>query len=249
MKFERIKRRLGWAGAVWAAGWWPLGLVAADAAGEGGVSPTVADDFRVGLAKWVVEQQLGGTVEARDGVLRIDDRGGCTVWLRQPLRAPLRIRYLVTVRGGRRDAETRGPSDLNCFWMATDPRGGAGEAGFFAADKTGRDGSFASYDGLRTYYVGYGGNHNTTTRFRRYDGAGARPLLPEHDLGEPRHLLDEGREYRIEITVAADGRTTWARDGEVLFDYADPEPLREGWFGLRTVWARLEVREFVVERL
>ena len=33
----------------------------------------------------------------------------------------------------------------------------------------------ATYDTLRTYYVGYGGNANTTTRFRRYDGTGARP--------------------------------------------------------------------------
>ena len=149
---------------------------------------------------------------------------------RAPARAPA---YPVFGDGARRAAR----------------RGDAGRVGpelLLDGDRSARRGGDG---GLRTYYVGYGGNHNTTTRFRRYDGAGARPLLPEHDLGAPAQLLEEGREYRIEITVAADGRTTWARDGEVLFDHTDPEPLREGWFGLRTVWARLEVRDFVVERL
>lgn len=201
--------------------------------------------FSRGMADWVVEQRPGGTAELRDGVLVIDDKGGCTVWRKEPLRAPVRIRYLATVRG--KPEEGRVASDLNCFWMATDPR--VGEGGDFFAAGSGRDGSFASYDGLRTYYVGCGGNGNTTTRFRRYDGAGARPLLPEHDRREAAVLLEEAREYAIEIVVTADGRTTWARDGEVFFAYDDPEPLREGWFGFRTVWSRMEVRDFRVERL
>lgn len=196
------------------------------------------DDFRGDLAQWVVEQQPGGGVTLRDGALVIEDKAGCSVWLREPLRAPLRIRYTATVTGGER------VSDLNCFWMATDPRV---PTDFFSA-ASGRDGRFANYDGLRTYYVGCGGNGNKTTRFRRYDGAGARPLLPEHDRKEPEALLEGGKAYRIEITVAADGRTTWARDGVVWFTFDDPEPLREGWFGFRTVWSRIEVRDFVVER-
>ena len=208
----------------------------------GGASPAprilATDDFRSGLGKWVVEQQPGGTVRAEDGVLVIEDKAGCSVWLREPLKAPLRIRYTAKVTGGER------VSDLNCFWMATDPRS---PGDFFDAAKTGRDGRFATYDGLRTYYVGCGGNTNTTTRFRRYDGAGARPLLPEHDHQGAEALLEDGREYRIEILVTADGRTTWARDGKVWFTYEDPEPLREGWFGFRTVWSRIEIRDFVAE--
>jgi hypothetical protein len=233
----------------------PLGLQGSGEAGKTGEAAkqaSVADDFRGGLERWVVEQQAGGTVEAKDGVLIIDDRAGCTVWWRERLQAPVRISYRVTMRGGTRDGERRGASDMNCFWMATDPRSGATDMEakaeeFFAQEKTGRNGAFASYDGLKTYYVGYGGNGNTTTRFRRYDGAGARPLLPEHDLGGEGWLIEEGREYLIVITVDANGRTTWARDGVVLFDYTDAEPLRAGWFGLRTVWARIEVRDFVVE--
>ena len=74
-------------------------------------------------------------------------------------------------------------------------------------------------------------------------------MLPEHDRKEPGALLEDGRVYRIEILVTADGRTSWARDGVVFFTHDDPEPLREGWFGFRTVWSRIEVRDFVVERL
>lgn len=191
------------------------------------------------LSRWLVEQQPGGTVTMKDGALVITDKAGCTVWWKEKLRAPVKISYRAKVAGGER------VSDLNCFWMATDPRV---PTDFFGAG-SGRDGTFASYDGLKTYYVGCGGNGNTTTRFRRYDGHGARPLLPEHDKKDKEALLESGREYRIEIVVTKDGRTTWARDGVVFFDYLDAEPLREGWFGLRTVWSRIEVREFKVEAL
>ena len=41
-----------------------------------------------------------------------------------------------------------------------------------------RSGAFADYNDLLTYYVGLGGNRNTTTRFRRYIGDPVlRPLL------------------------------------------------------------------------
>lgn len=211
-------------------GWW-VAFVPAIPAAAGAFSP--------GLEGWVVEQKPGGSVTVRDGVLIIDDKAGVTVWRREPLRAPVRIRFTATVTGG----EDRRVSDLNMFWMATDPRA----PGDFFSPKTGRDGAFASYDGLRTYYVGCGGNGNTTTRFRRYDGTGARPLLPEHDRKDPAALLEGGRAYRIEINVTAEGRTTWTRDGVEIFAFDDPEPLREGWFGFRTVWSRIEILDFSVE--
>lgn len=213
------------------AGGWGLALASAASADAAAFSP--------GLEDWVVEQKPGGSVTVQDGALVIDDKAGVTVWRREPLRAPVRIRFTATVTGG----EGRRVSDLNMFWMATDPR--APED--FFSPKAGRDGSFATYDGLRTYYVGCGGNGNTTTRFRRYDGKGARPLLPEHDRKDPAELLEGGRAYRIEINVTAEGRTTWTRDGVEVFAFDDPEPLREGWFGFRTVWSRIEIRDFSVE--
>jgi hypothetical protein len=164
------------------------------------------------------------------------DAAGCTVWFREKLHAPVTIRYRATV-----SARSR-VSDLNCFWMASDPA----HPGALVKNAAGRTGKFEDYDRLALYYVGYGGNENTTTRFRRYDGTGAKPLRPEHDLRDRRFLLEGDRSYTIEITMSADGRVRWARDGEVLFDFTDPQPLREGWFGFRTVHSRIEIADFQV---
>ena len=184
---------------------------------------------------WLVEQQPGGTVTLDEGGLVIDDAAGCTVWYKTKLTAPVVIRYEARV------LSTGRVSDLNCFWMASDPR----RADLFAPGH-GRDGKFATYDRLLTYYVGYGGNENTTTRFRRYDGTGARPLDPEHDRRAPEFLLKADHWYRIELVATADGHVQFSRDGEVIFDVHDPAPLREGWFGFRTVHSRIEIRNFSV---
>lgn len=197
-----------------------------------------SDDFSEDLSHWVVEQQPEGKVFLENGHLVIADQAGCTVWLKQRLEAPVVIEYTVRASSSAR------VSDLNCFWMASDPDH---PDDLFAADH-GRDGKFATYDGLRTYYVGYGGNTNTTTRFRRYDGTGARPLLPEHDLAQPEHLLQPDHTYTIRLEMTADGHARYFRDGELLFDYADPEPLLAGWFGFRTVWSRLEVDSISITR-
>lgn len=196
------------------------------------------DDFSGGLANWIVEQRPGGTVQARDGTLQIRDAEGGTVWFRHELRAPVEISYTVIVSSSGR------VSDMNCFWMATDPR----SPGDLFTPGHSRDGSFGTYDNLRTYYAGYGGNHNSTTRFRRYSGHGDRPLLPEHDLRDPEFLLTPDHPYEIRIIVQRD-ETLFIRDGEVVFRYPDDDPLTRGWFGFRTVWSHLEIRDFKVRRL
>lgn len=192
------------------------------------------DEF-MDLSQWVVEQAPGGSVEAKDGRLLIKDAQGCTVWFRLPLKAPVSIRYDARVLSSGR------VSDLNCFWMASDPRT---PADLFHPGH-GRNGLFATYDALQTYYVGYGGNANTTTRFRRYEGGGAKPLLPENDLRAPEFLLQPDRTYRIEL-IAAGGTAKFIRDGVTLFTFRDPKPLAEGWFGFRTVDAQVEIRNFQV---
>lgn len=205
---------------------------------QGSETPLFSDGFKHGLDHWRVEQQPGGTVTTSDGKLVIADRGGCTVWWREPLVAPVTITYVAKVTSAAR------VSDLNCFWMASDP---ARPDDLFAAGHQ-RDGRFGTYDSLRTYYVGYGGNNNTTTRFRRYDGSGARPLLPEHDLAAPPFLLKPDHPYAITLVAGADGRVQFIRDGEVVFDWTDPRPLQRGWFGFRTVNSRIEITNFSVHR-
>ena len=221
------------------AAWNRRGFLAA--AGAGLVCPRVAgathrDDFTRGLADWVVEQQPGGCVLAEDGRLVIEDAAGATVWYRPRLEAPLVITYRARASSRAR------VSDLNCFWMARDPRND--EPPF--APRNRRSGRFTDYDSLLTYYVGYGGNGNTTTRFRRYDGTGARPLQPGHDLQDPRFLLRPDHDHRIALRVSEDGETSFTCDGHTLFRFRDPEPLRAGWFAFRTVRSRLELADFSV---
>ncbi len=190
-----------------------------------------------GLTQWSIEQMPGGRVTTRDGALIIEDVGGCTVWYREKLTAPVDLSYDVTVvsHGGPFDRV----SDLNCFWMANDPKSPD-------APPTGRSGKFSDYDSLLTYYVGYGGNGNTTTRFRRYDATAARPLLPEHDLPEKKFLLEPNRTYHIRV-VAREGIAEFWRDGEKIFFFRDPTPLTSGWFGFRTVRSHLEIRNFEIK--
>ncbi len=191
-------------------------------------------------ATWKIEQMPGGNSSVRDGVLEIFDAAGCTAWWSERLTAPVEITYEVTVvdRGGPQDRL----SDLNCFWMAQDPRSTLPP---FAPGQT-RSGKFSDYDSLLTYYVGYGGNNNKTTRFRRYDGTPARPLLPEHDLSDKKFLLVANQTYKI-CLVARDGKAEFYRDGEKVFTFRDPSPLQSGWFAIRTVRSHLVVKNLKIQ--
>jgi hypothetical protein len=203
-----------------------------------------ADDFRHGLDGWRVEMERPGTVTAKEGVLDIDAPAGVTVWFRQELEGPVMISYEATVVsvGGPND---RG-SDLNSFWMATDP---AAPKDIF---ERARSGAFAEYNSMRMYYVGLGGNGNTTTRFRRYIGdAVERPLLPENDLSVAEHR-DTGivANRSQTITLVAEGRLIqYWRDGVKIFEMTDPEPYTKGWFGIRTTKNHMQVRNLRIVRL
>ncbi|MEV7144291.1 DUF6250 domain-containing protein [Streptomyces tauricus] len=203
--------------------------------GRGGL--IARDDFRHGLGQWVTELQDGGSVSASGGVLDIDVPSGATVWFERALRGPYVIEYTATPisAGGANDRV----SDLNNFWNATDARS---PDDLFA---TPRGGALAEYDHLRTYYVGYGANSNTTTRLRRYVGeAGVRPLILDHT--EP--LLTANRPHRVRIV--SDGSTVrWWNNGRLVFDYTDPEPYTRGHFAFRTTWSHFAIQHFQVREL
>jgi hypothetical protein len=138
-----------------------------------------SDDFRASLANWAVESEQPARVTASGGVLDIDTPAGLTLWFRAELRGPVLIEYqaAAVAAGGPNDRV----SDINCFWMATDRHSPTGPPG------GARSGAFVEYNNLLSYYVGLGGNGNTTTRFRRYIGSETeRPLLPENDRAAPR---------------------------------------------------------------
>lgn len=222
------------------------GIAALVGAGAGKGEPRVrtlaGDDFRHGLGQWAIEAEQPASVTARHGVLEIVAPAGLTLWFRPLLTGRIAIDYdLQAVSAG-------GPfdrvSDANCFWMARDPAVPDG-------DLLGRprNGRFEAYDTLETYYVGLGGNTNSTTRFRRYTGqSGDRPLLPENDRRARADLLVGNAWQHLRLT-AEDARITFARDGRTLFDFHDPAPYRAGRFGLRTTASHLRVRAFTVRAL
>jgi len=198
------------------------------------------DDFHHGLSGWVIESERAAYVTAAAGVLDIDTPAGLTLWFRHELEGPILIEYEASAvsEGGPNDRV----SDLNSFWMATDPKSKASPAGR-------RTGAFRDYNTLRMYYVGLGGNANTTTRFRRYIASATdRPLLPENDRSSPQDLLQPNRFQRIRI-VADNGLIQYYRDERKLFEYTDSEPYSHGWFALRTTQSHLRVRNFKVYRL
>lgn len=201
-----------------------------------------SDDFKNGLDHWTTELAKGGTVVARDGVLEIDVPAGATVWLKKQFEGAIMIEYDATVvkAGGANDRV----SDLNCFWMATDARSATG--GIFDVPRTG---VFEDYNQLRCYYVGQGGNTNTTTRFRRYIGSPTtRPILPEHDLSEARYLLAPNAKQHLQL-IANGKLIQYFRDGQKLFEYTDPEPYTKGWFAFRTTINHMKIENFRVVRL
>jgi lysophospholipase L1-like esterase len=198
------------------------------------------DDFQSGRSAWTLESERPAQVTAAAGVLDINTPAGLTLWFRPELRGPVLIEYEAEA------VSTGGPndrvSDLNCFWMATDSGSTTGPAGR-------RSGAFDDYNTLRTYYVGLGGNSNTTTRFRRYIGSVTdRPLLPENDRSSPQDLLRPNQFQRIRM-VADDGLIQYYRDDRKLFEYQDAQPYTRGWFAFRTTRSHLRIRHFRVYRL
>jgi hypothetical protein len=231
---------------------WPLTLVLTSAAMGSAPAATqpspdsrcqigdvlYADDFQSDSGLWIGELEKGGSVKFGDGQLDIDVPAGATVWFKPMLAGPVLIQYEATVvkAGGANDRV----SDLNCFWMARDSRN---PADIFAVKRSGK---FADYNPLLTYYVGLGGNGNTTTRFRRYIGDPVvRPLLPEHDLRDKADMISPNISQLIQLI--ADGPSIeYFRDGRRLFNYDDAHAYTSGWFGFRTTQNHMEIRHFRV---
>lgn len=183
---------------------------------------------------WRIETEAPARVSFTHGGIEIDTPRGLTLWYRRRLSGPVRISFDAkpVAQGGSNDTV----SDLNAFWMARENDG---------SDPAPRSGRFEDYDTLQTYYVGIGGNRNTTTRLRRYVATpGMRPLLPEHDRGDARLVPDRW----THITLIADGATIAVDlDGARLFTLTDPAPYTSGWFGLRSTWSHWAFRHIRIK--
>lgn len=198
-----------------------------------------SDDFNLLLDKktWIAEiaPQPDSRVYVKEGQLILDTRGGVTVWLNKKLSGNIRIEYTrkVLIDTGKNDRL----SDLNSFWMATDPK----NKNLFT-----RNGVLESYDSLQLYYAGMGGNTNSTTRFRKYEGNGERTLLKEYK--DSAHLLQSNKLYTISIEVR-DKTVRYSVNGELFFEYNDPAILKEGYFGFRSTKSRQAIEQVKIYQL
>lgn len=203
--------------------------------------PTTVSAMRVPLdfSRWQIEAEDPAARVTRNGnLIDVDTAKGLTLWFTRPMTAPATIRFEARAVSGQGANDK--VSDLNAFWMATERDGTSP----LIRKRTGR---FEDYDTLLTYYVGIGGNRNTSTRMRRYIGrVGDRPLLPQHDRADHASLLIADR--WTTITLSARGTAIEVhRDGQLLFTMADSEPYRRGWFGLRTTWSHLQFRNITID--
>jgi len=195
--------------------------------------------FTMKAQEWRVEaEDPGCVVKWNKGLVDIVSPKGMTLWCCEEMKGNVVIEYEARIVADKRFRDDKGNvrvSDLNCFWMA-DKCGGYGA-------------KFVDNYALQMYYVGYGGNWNTTTRFRRYDGdargvdsAEYRPkILKEYT--DTDHLLKPNRWYKTRLEQV-DGKVRYSIDGELLIDYLDTHPLTKGYFGFRTTMAHAQLRHF-----
>lgn len=199
-----------------------------------------SEDFNGDLSKWISQfEKPNSTIQIKDGMMDVDSERGCTVWFDEKLEGPLVIEYdaIVIDKGGKHDRV----SDLNCFWMASDPK----NPNDFHKNIHLQKGGLGDYNYLKLYYVGFGGRHNTTTRLRRYPGDGTRPMLPEHDLNTEESPLIGNAVNHIKI-INYKGIVQYYRNNQLIFNFKDSEPLTSGYFGLRTTMNHVAMDHFKV---
>jgi len=190
--------------------------------------------FNSDLSNWKVEFEKpdSSSIQLIDGKLDVSAARGATVWFKNKLKGNIMIIYDVTVldKGGKNDRV----SDMNAFWMATDP---ANEKEII------RDGKFSSYDNLNLYYAGVGGHYNKFTRFRKYSSDGNKPVLKEYS--DAPHLLKGNTEYQVKIIVH-NGLIRYFIDDELYWELKDEKPYTEGFFGFRTTMSHQQFDNFMV---
>lgn len=197
------------------------------------------------VSEWTLEDSSGkARVSVENGIMDILSPDGLTLWFNERITGNYEISYRIRVvmNNGKYDRL----SDMNCFWGANDPEN---PDNIFAKSKQ-RKGLFRNYNHLNLFYVGYGGNENKTTRFRKYHGEfygkdenKIKPLLKEYT--QMPYLLEANRWYDIVISVHNDS-TTFIRDGEVLFTHVLKDKEGDGHFAIRLWKNHVQLSDFTI---
>lgn len=184
------------------------------------------------IQNWSVESSSSKlNIIQKEDTLEVFAFDGLTLWYNKKLTGDYQITYKakVIMKEGPNDRL----SDLNCFWGANDPK----HPDDIFAQAAWRRGLFKRYNTLDLYYVGYGGNNNTTTRFRRYyskyygkDNENLRPVIKEYT--DKNHLLKPNTWYEITIIVKGN-KTLYKVNNELLFEREITKGECDGYFGLR----------------
>ena len=168
---------------------------------------------------------------------------GLTLWRKEKIQQGMTVEYDACVADEGKTGDRL--SDMNAFWLASDPH-----AKDIWTRAAWRSGIFTRCYTLQMYYLGYGGNYNSTTRFRRYNGdeagvddATKRPAILK-EYTDKDHLLKANHWYHVKIESTITGHTRFYIDGECIVDYLDPQPLENGWFGFRTTLSRTRITNF-----
>jgi hypothetical protein len=174
-------------------------------------------------------------VSVKNGVLDIETDDGFTLWFKNELSDAWMIEFdrTVLLEGGRYDRL----ADFNVFWQATDPSG---------ILPFPRKPFFQNYDSLNLYYVGFGGNKNTTTRFRKYKGEGHKDVIKEYT--DKTHLLKPNQTYHCKI-IFVNGISYFYLNDELYVEYIDEQPLQKGYFAFRTLRSHQKIDNFKVYEL
>lgn len=203
---------------------------------------------QITLKYWTVEDHSGEMrIEVTVDTMNITAPKGVTLWYNRRLTGDYEITYSakMVMQGGKYDRL----SDLNCFWGANDPK----YPNALYARSVWRKGIFSHYNTLNLFYVGYGGNNNSTTRFRQYFGSKygmnnseVKPLIKEYK--EPNHLLIPNQWYHTCIRVEGE-MTTYYINGEELFRHAIKAGECDGHFGLRLLENHVLFTNFQIREL
>lgn len=196
-----------------------------------------AFNTKLDTTNWFCElkQKPNNRTFVENGQLIIDVADGATVWFKKKLKNKWLIEFdrTVPMQGSKNDRL----SDFNVFWQATAP---------LSKKLFGRDPDFAHYDSLSLYYIGFGGNTNTTTRFRKYQGTGEKTLLQEYS--DSAHLLEADKTYHCRLVMLHDTMSFYV-NAVLFFTYKDAKPLKNGYFGFRTTKSRHLIDNFKVYKI
>ncbi|WP_218932131.1 DUF6250 domain-containing protein [Adhaeretor mobilis] len=197
-------------------------LVLGHGAGLFTVGPLLEQDNFESLDNWVVQIQRrsgfdSARVVARDRSLDCLTPGrGCTIWYKKKFPTRMTITYNVLCPTHEPAIEGVQPSDINNFWMATDPADPI--QGLF--DSSRYTGDFGSYDKMHCYYASTGGRRNQTTRMRRYpralDGEPAEHLMLNDKDGKPAYLITPDEVMTVQL-VAYDDVIQYIVDGKLIY--------------------------------